>query len=156
MKKLFIIITLCIFTTLHASSQEIYKAVVQMKTEVEKFANDMTKNIEARKVACFKYDALYYLIDKAGHAEHFSEYELGTQANAMVEFVNLFVKRLSSEKKKKDKDVILAIFKNASVSNPLFHDSEKDVTYGYVDNENYLTQFSLDTDWPNALAAVKK
>ncbi len=155
MKKLFIFIALCLFT-LNASSQEIYKAVVQMKTDVEKLANDTTKNIEARKVACFKYDALYYLIDKAGHAEHFSEYELGTQANAMVEFVNLFVKRLSAEKKKKDKDVVLAIFKNASVSNPLFRDSEKDITYGYVDNENYLTQFSLDTDWPNALAAVKK
>ncbi len=155
MKKLFIFIALCIFT-LHASSQEIYKAVLQMKTDVENLANDTTKNIEARKIACFKYDALYYLIDKAGHTEHFSEYQLGTQANAMVEFVNLFVKRLSAEKKKKDKDVVLAIFKNASVSNPLFHDSEKDITYGYVDNENYLTQFSLDTDWPNALAAVKK
>ncbi len=155
MKKLFIFIALCLFT-LHASSQEIYKAVLQMKADVENLANDTTKNIEARKIACFKYDALYYLIDKAGHTEHFSEYQLGTQANAMVEFVNLFVKRLSAEKKKKDKDVVLAIFKNASVSNPLFHDSEKDITYGYVDNENYLTQFSLDTDWPNALAAVKK
>ncbi len=155
MKKLFIFIALCLFTV-HASSQEIYKAVLQMKTDVENLANDTTKNIEARKIACFKYDALYYLIDKAGHTEHFSEYQLGTQANAMVEFVNLFVKRLSAEKKKKDKDVVLAIFKNASVSTPLFHDSEKDITYGYVDNENYLTQFSLDTDWPNALAAVKK
>lgn len=155
MKKLFLFIALC-FLTMHASSQEIYKAVVQMKADVENLANDTTKNIETRKIACFKYDALYYLIDKAGHAEHFSEYELGTQANAMIEFVNLYVNRLTSEKKKKDKDVVLAIYKNASVSNPLFHDSEKDITYGYVDNDNYLTQFSLDTDWVNALAAVKK
>lgn len=154
MKKLILFFAAC-FITLHASSQEIYNAVKQMRVNVETLMNDTTKNLETRKVACFKNDALYYLIDKAVHMDHFSEYELGTQANAMVEFVNLFVKRLSNEKKKKDKEVVLALFKSASVSNPLFHDSEKEITYGYVDNDNYITQFSLDTDWVNALETVR-
>lgn len=155
MKKILFLLVASLFA-INASSQEIYNAVQQMRVSAEKLMNDTTKNIETRKIACFKNDALYYLVDKAGHAEHFSEYELGVQANAMVEFVNLFVKRLSNEGKKKDKNIILATFKNASVSNPLFHDSEKDITYGYVDNEKYLTQFSLDTDWVQALAAVKQ
>ena len=33
---------------------------------------------------------------------------------------------------------------------------EKEITYGYVDNSNYITNFSLDTDWVKALAEVKK
>lgn len=154
MKKLILILAAFLFVT-KVSAQEIYQAVQQMRIAQETFMNDTTKSLDARKIACFKNDALYYLVDKAGHLDHFSEYELGTQANAMVEFVNLFVKRLSAEKKKKDKDVVLALFKSASVSNPLFHDSEKEITYGYVDNEKYITQFSLDTDWVAALESMK-
>ena len=52
--------------------------------------NDTTKNLESRKIACFKYDAIYYLIDKAAVEPTFTEYELGLQADAMIEFVNYF------------------------------------------------------------------
>lgn len=138
------------------NAQDIYKEVVRLKSNAETFMNDTTKNLEARKIACFKNDALYYLMDKAANEDNFSEIELGRQANAMIDFVNLFVKRLSQEKKKKDKDIILATYKNATTSNPLFLDPEKEITYGYVDNEKYITQFSLDTDWVKALEQVKK
>lgn len=144
------------FTVSVANAQEIYKEVVRLKTNAETLMNDTTKNMDARKVACFKNDALYYLIDKAADATDFSELELGKQANAMIEFVNTFIKRLSQEKKKKDKNIILATYKNATTSNPLFNDPEKEVTYGYVDNEKYITQFSLDTDWVKALQTIKK
>lgn len=144
------------FTVSVANAQEIYKEVVRLKTNAETLMNDTTKNMDVRKVACFKNDALYYLIDKAADATDFSELELGKQANAMIEFVNTFIKRLSQEKKKKDKNIILATYKNATTSNPLFNDPEKEVTYGYVDNEKYITQFSLDTDWVKALQTIKK
>ena len=144
------------FTVSAANAQEIYKEVVRLKTNAETLMNDTTKNMDVRKVACFKNDALYYLIDKAADAPDFSELELGKQVNAMIEFVNTFIKRLSQEKKKKDKNIILATYKNATTSNPLFNDPEKEVTYGYVDNEKYITQFSLDTDWVKALQTIKK
>ena len=144
------------FTVSVANAQEIYKEVVRLKTNAETLMNDTTKNMDVRKVACFKNDALYSLIDKAADAPDFSELELGKQANAMIEFVNTFIKRLSQEKKKKDKNIILATYKNATTSNPLFNDPEKEVTYGYVDNEKYITQFSLDTDWVKALQTIKK
>ena len=144
------------FTVSAANAQEIYNEVVRLKTNAETLMNDTTKNMDVRKVACFKNDALYYLIDKAADAPDFSELELGKQANAMIEFVNTFIKRLSQEKKKKDKNIILATYKNATTSNPLFNDPEKEVTYGYVDNEKYITQFSLDTDWVKALQTIKK
>ena len=73
----------------------------------------------------------------------------------MIDFVNLYVKRLSMEKKQKNKDLIKATFRTATINNSLFNDTDKEVTYGYVDNEKYITQFSLDTDWVKALAEVK-
>ena len=112
--------------------------------------------MQTRKVACFKNDALYYLIDKAADTPDFTEYMLGEQATAMIDFVNLYVKRLSQERKKKDKDIVLALFKNASCAHPLFDAPDKEVTYGYVDNEQYITQFALDTDWVKALKEVLK
>lgn len=156
MKKYLLLLIMACFTVSVANAQEIYKEVVRLKTNAETLMNDTTKNMDVRKVACFKNDALYYLIDKAADAPDFSELELGKQANAMIEFVNTFIKRLSQEKKKKDKNIILATYKNATTSNPLFNDPEKEVTYGYVDNEKYITQFSLDTDWVKALQTIKK
>lgn len=156
MKKYLLLLIMACFTVSAANAQEIYKEVVRLKTNAETLMNDTTKNMDVRKVACFKNDALYYLIDKAADATDFSELELGKQANAMIEFVNTFIKRLSQEKKKKDKNIILATYKNATTSNPLFNDPEKEVTYGYVDNEKYITQFSLDTDWVKALQTIKK
>ena len=50
--------------------------------------------------------------------------------------------------------MVKAKFRAASINNSLFNDVDKEVIYSYVDNENYITQFSLDTDWPKALAEV--
>lgn len=153
MKKLFLILAL-VCMSVGASAQEIYNEVKRIEKEVKAFANDTSKDLEARKVATFKYDAIFYLITKGSQEERFSEYELGVQTNAMIEFVNLFVSRLSEIKKDKDKEMLKAKFRTATINNSLFNDVDKEVIYSYVDNENFITQFSLDTDWPKALAEV--
>ncbi|WP_278518460.1 hypothetical protein [Leyella stercorea] len=155
MKKLFIILALVCMSVLSTSAQEIYDEVRRIEKEAKAFANDTKNNLEARKIATFKYDAIYYLIDKASQKPLFSEYELGVQTNAMIEFVNLFVSKLSTLKKNKDKDMLKAVFRTATINNSLFNDVDKEVIYSYVDNENFITQFSLDTDWPKALAEVQ-
>lgn len=155
MKKLFIILALVCMSVLSTSAQEIYDEVRKIEKEAKAFANDTKNNLEARKIATFKYDAIYYLIDKASQEPLFSEYELGVQTNAMIEFVNLFVSKLSTLKKNKDKDMLKAVFRTATINNSLFNDVDKEVIYSYVDNENFITQFSLDTDWPKALAEVQ-
>lgn len=155
MKKLFIILALVCMSVLSTSAQEIYDEVRRIKKEAKAFANDTKNNLDARKIATFKYDAIYYLIDKASQEPLFSEYELGVQTNAMIEFVNLFVSKLSTLKKNKDKDMLKAVFRTATINNSLFNDVDKEVIYSYVDNENFITQFSLDTDWPKALAEVQ-
>lgn len=155
MKKLFIILALVCMSVLSTSAQEIYDEVRRIEKEAKAFANDTKNNLEARKIATFKYDAIYYLVDKASQEPLFSEYELGLQTNAMIEFVNLFVSKLSTLKKNKDKDMLKAVFRTATINNSLFNDVDKEVIYSYVDNENFITQFSLDTDWPKALAEVQ-
>lgn len=155
MKKIAITLMLACLFAVNGSAQEIYKEVVKMKANAERLMNDTTQDIENRKIACFKNDALYYLLDRASEEEMFSEYLLGAQANAMVDFVNLYLKRLSAEKKKKNKDLIMATFKAASLKNSLFDDPDKELVNAYVDNPKYITPFSIDTDWEKALKAVK-
>lgn len=156
MKKLLFTIVMAILCTVNGYSQEIYNEVKALQKHEESIVNDTTKNIEVRKVACFKYDALYYLIDKAGNDETFTEYDLGMQANAMIDFVNLYVKRIGNEKKQRDKNLIMAKFKAATINHALFNDVDKEVVYAYVDNDKYITQFSLDTDWVKAFEEVRK
>jgi hypothetical protein len=38
----------------------------------------------------------------------------------------------------------------------MFNDTDKDLVLAYDNNENYITRFSLDTDWEKALQQVRK
>lgn len=156
MKKILLTVVLAVAAMANISAQEIFKEVKRIEKQAETLANDTTKNMNERKIACFKYDAIYYLIDRASQDEHFTEYELGEQTNAMIDFVNLFVKRLGMSNKTKDKEMLKAKFRTATINNALFNDVDKEVTYSYVDNDKFITQFSLDTNWVKALEEVKK
>ena len=154
MKKLLMIFAI-LFAATSVSAQEIYKEVKRIQKQAETFDNETKKNLDERKIACFKYDAIYYLVDRASQEDRFTEYELGQQTDALIEFVNLYVKRLASANKK-DKDMVKAKFRTASINNSLFNDVDKEVVYSYVDNDKFITNFSLDTDWVKALEAVKQ
>ena len=154
MKKLLMIFAI-LFAATSVSAQEIYKEVKRIQKQAETFANDTTKNLDERKIACFKYDAIYYMMVKAGD-NHVTAYELGNQTSAMIDFVNLYIKRLSMEKKKSQRDIIMSRFKKVTIENALFNDMDKDIIYAYIDNDNFITQFSLDTNWVKALEEVRR
>ena len=80
---------------------------------------------------------------------------LNEQSYAMYQFVNLFVKRLSESTKNEAKEVVMTRFRNASINNPLFNDMDLDLVLSYYNNPEYLTRFSLDTDWVKALDEVR-
>ena len=63
MKKLLLLLSVCIMT-LNVSAQDIFNEVKKMKDNAEALMNDKTKDLETRKIACFKYDVLYYLLEK--------------------------------------------------------------------------------------------
>lgn len=85
-----------------------------------------------------------------------TEDELGVQVSSMIDFVNMYLKKLKSAKTKQDQELVVAKFKNATLENSKYNDQDKDVIYAYVDNPDFLTHFSLDTDWVKAVEEVKK
>ena len=144
MKKVVLMIIMCFVFVTNSFSQAIYNEVTNLMKQNRAIANKATEKLETRLVAVFKADALYYLITKAGENETFTEHEL----------VNKFVKELS-QTKKNNIPMLRVRYKDASLKNSKFNDMEKEITYAYVDKPNYITPFSLDTDWLKALEEVK-
>lgn len=154
MKKLLLTLAIALCTQLTAGAQEVYKEILKLSEAV---ANDKQKDIEARKIATFKVDELNYMAMKTRELMPDSTLSvLNYQAYAMYEYVNLCVKKLAEAKKKKEKETMLEIFRTASIQNPRFHDMDLDLVESYYRRKDYITQFSLDTDWINALAQVRQ
>ncbi|MCD8288296.1 MAG: hypothetical protein LUC49_01360 [Prevotella sp.] len=153
MKKIiFALLLSCTFAA-QAPAQAIYEEVKNIMDEYQAVKDDTSKSLDVRKVATFKWDAIYYMVSKGGNM---SESELGQQVSAMIDFVNLFIDKIDKTKNAKNRQVVMSKFKNATLENARYNDTDKEVIYAYVDNQNFLTQFSLDTDWVKALEEVSK
>ena len=163
MKKIIMIAVLLCMTTVTVKAQDVFYEILRTSKAV---AEDKSKDIETRKIATFKYDELSYMAMKVRDdvlrdttdLEFFNQTVkmLNEQSYAMHEFLTLYMKRLTSTKKKTERDIIITVFRDASINNPLFNDLDKELVLAYYNNDNYITQFSLDTDWIKALEAVKK
>ena len=137
MKKLLLIAVLSGMLFTNVKAQDVYNEILKTSLQV---AENEKNDIETRKIATFKFDALNYM----------------KQKYAMYQFINYFCERISGASKKKDKEIVMALFTNASLNNPMFNDTDKDLVLAYYNNENYITRFSLDTDWEKALQQVRK
>ena len=153
-----------------AVAQDIYKEIINMSDSV---ANDARKSIEVRKIAKFKSNAIRYWAGKA-LMEQFPENtdgnfdlkkievpdavwsEIDNQAIALYNYVHIFQTRLTRAEKEKDRRNILLLFKEASILFPRFNDPDTEFTQSYCNDNRFLTQFSLDTDWVKALAYVRE
>ena len=163
MKKIIMMAVLLCMTTVTVKAQDVFYEILRTSKAV---AEDKSKDIETRKIATFKYDELSYMAMKVRDdvlrdttdLEFFNQTVkmLNEQSYAMHEFLTLYMKRLTSTKKKTARDIIITVFRDASINNPLFNDLDKELVLAYYNNDNYITQFSLDTDWIKALEAVKK
>ncbi len=127
-----------------------------MQKEFKDIKYDKNKPMTERKTASFKWDVIEYMMYKSKEDSTFSEKQLGVETYAMTEFVNLYFKRLSEAgNSKSKKEVVLTRFKNASLHNSLFGDNDLELCHAYIDNINFMTPFSLDTDWVKALAEIR-
>lgn len=154
--------TLCCLTAT-AKAQDVFKLLLQ---DAKTVAEDKSRDIETRKIATFKYDELSYMamqvrddvLRDSTDLDFFNKTVtmLNEQSYAMHEFVNFYLERLKAVKKKEDRDVVMTVFRNASINYPLFNDMDKELILSYYNNENYITRFSLDTNWVKALAVVKQ
>ena len=160
-KLMFVVALMCMTLAIHA--QDVYNELLSSSLKV---AEDESKDLETRKIATFKYDELSYMKQMVLPQVLKDTTDLVTmnrvikqlneQSYAMYQFINLYIQRLASTSKKNGKEAVLAIFKAASINNPMFNDQDKELVLAYYDNDNYITQFSLDTDWVKALEEVKK
>ncbi len=152
MKKYLLMLAFALTLTTQARAQEIFYEVKNMLDNYATVKADTSRNLEERKIATFKYDSIYYLIYKGGES---TEYELGLHVMSMTGFVKLYLQQLKNAKGNENKQLVRMKFKAASLENTLYNDLDKETTYAYVDNDNFLTNFSLDTDWVAALEAVQ-
>ena len=110
------------------------------------------------KVARFKYTALQYLKRKCFESEgEITKKFMDDQAYYMDQFVMKFFESalLNSSLKQKEKKERIMLFIDASGSNPLFKDPDKELVNAYVENgKGFFTPFCLDTYWPKAYAAI--
>lgn len=139
---------LACMATLCATAQEVYNEIYRISSKV---ADSTSLNIESRKIATFKVDALKYMAMRAAEQmPDSSAYMLDKQAYAMYDFIDYYLTRLSAAGKDKQREAVKAVFKDASINNSRYNDMDKDLVLSYYDNDNFITQFSLDTDWEKA------
>ncbi len=167
MKSRIIVIALLLmsFTAIKAQEERVSK---QIYTSAYKVATDTREDVDVRKAASFKVDAITYLntrtleavIDTTKQLSGKDIAHLNTQLDSMAycmyQYINLFTKEYGKATKQRDKDRILKIFRDTSINHPLYNDPDKDIVLAYFNREDYLTQFSLDTNWIDALAEVKR
>lgn len=141
--------------------QQIYKSAYAV-------AANKAEDTGLRKVASFKVDAISYLQTKTLAAlsveketplsqetiKHLNN-QLDSMAYFMYDYVNLFTKEYAKAADEKAKNRIKKIFRDASINHPLYHDDDAELVLAYYNREDYLTQFSLDTNWVEALEEVK-
>ncbi|QUB74696.1 hypothetical protein J5A56_10360 [Prevotella melaninogenica] len=151
--------------TANAQQERVSK---QLYTSAYKIATDSKEDVNVRKVASFKVDAITYLntrtlsaiVDTTKQLSNREIAHLNAQLDSMAyymhEYVNLFTKEYARANKQKRKKQILKIFRDASINHPFYNDPDKNLVLVYFNSEDYLTQFSLDTNWIAALAEVKK
>ena len=141
MKKLFIIIGFLGLTLTTASAQDVLNEIVKTSLAT---VNDTTQNMETRKIAVFKYDAMTYLrskllqpADLLGDKVDLDKVNtnirtLNEQALAMNQYVTLYLKRYT-EAKKKNRDIVTNLFKKATRDHKYFNDADVEVTLAYYD-----------------------
>lgn len=153
--KTFLITLIFALFTMGATAQEIYKIVYQ---NAEQIINDPNSGITKTKIAQFKVSQLTYLYQKAFETmPEVTDRFLDVQAYYLTEFMALYQAELvkSSKETPEERAKKVMIFLDATVSNPLFNDTDEETIYAYIKEGTELTPFSLDTDWQKALAAVK-
>lgn len=156
MKKLFIVALLALTGIDSIKAQEVYTEVLQMSKEKAQStsAPQIIKDINQ-----FKVNALNYLGIKMREVMPDAPVSvLDNQAYALHNFISSYIQAIVAVKDqpKTFQNKVMQLFVDASVSTPLFNDTDKETTLFYVNNKESITRFSLDTDWIKAFENVSE
>jgi hypothetical protein len=150
MKNILALIALGTLGLTQVQAQDLYQKVYESAIEV---VNNPQSSDEQIQINQFKVTALNYIasqVKKTGQER--DSYFYDSQSVNMVSFItdfesNVMKARAMSTAKRLQ---VIEIYRNASLSNPLFNDADKEKTFCYVNDKGTFTPFSLDTDWEKA------
>lgn len=150
MKKLMVVVCLAAMSAVPVSAQSLFETVY--KSAVAK-VNDANSSSETIDVNQFEVTALNYLQTQVQkRALQKDGYFFDSQAVNLKSFVDDFLfylnkaRAVSADKRK----AVINCYREASLQNPLFGDTNKERTYCYVNDTKTFTPFSLDTNWEKA------
>lgn len=150
-----IFLALLLVTSLQAvSAQSVYE---ELRNNAAKVVAAPESNSMSKQFAHFKLDALNYMAMKMKETMPDSTATfLDKQALAMNNFISYYLQSLvdNNAQPAAYQIKIIKVFMDASYSNPLFNDTDKELTLAYYADGNSITRFSLDTDWRRAVVAA--
>lgn len=164
MRKYILLFLALSLTSVKVSAQDVLNEILRSS---DRIINDTTKNMDERKVALFKWDAMTYqrgkvlpaflMLDKNANPDSINERIkfLNEQAYAMSVYITLYQKRMS-EAKDKEKPMVARVFKQATYDHKLFRDPDTETTMAYNQRFDYPIQFCLDCNWVQTLAFIRK
>ena len=150
MKKFFFTIILLVATICQANAQSLYKTVYENAIGIVNKASSTQEQVDINQ---FEVTVLNYIqaqVTKRGLKK--DGYFYDSQAVNMKSFVDDFryyvnkARQVSAAKRLE----VFACYRDASLQNPLFNDTDKDRALVYVNDKKTYTPFSLDTDWEKA------
>lgn len=156
MKKALLALLLFLSSAAAVSAQEIYS---EIRRNAQANISDPTADLMVRKFSMFKLDALNYMGIKMKELMPDSTAALlDKEALSLTLFLNLYTNELvkCSQQPPAYQIKVIQAFMDASYSNPLFRDDDKELVHAYFNDGNSLTRFSLDTDWRRAVLAAKE
>lgn len=154
MRKLQLLSIGFLLSMTQASAQAVYQEILKSSKEG---ARNEKLGLATRRIYQFKVDGLEYMLRKTRvEMPDSSMNRIDRQAYALYEFIHQYMRQLSNAVKEKDKESIRQRYKNASLTHSMFHDMDQDLVMSYVNRKDYMTPFSLDTDWVQALSQVKE
>ncbi len=154
MKKILLSLLALFIFNVNINAQDVYNAI---RSKALLSASDPSGNPMLKKFNQFKVDALDYMAIKMKEQMPDSTATfLDKQAFAMNNFINLYMQNIvdTQNQPANYQIYIIKIFMDASYSNPLFNDPDKELVLSYYSDGNSLTRFSLDTDWRRAIIAA--
>ena len=160
-KRLFVTAVMVAALALNANAQQVFKEIYNSANAT---LTNPKEDAGVRKIALFKVDALTYMntkylevvLDTINKPSYNVMARRDSMAYFMYDYINLFMKEYNRAGKTKQKDKVMKIFRESSINNPLFNDPDREYVLAYFNREDFVTQFSLDTNWVKACADVRK
>jgi hypothetical protein len=150
MKKFLAILGLAALAIAPVQAQSLFETVHKSATAK---VNDPKSSNETIEINQFEVTALNYISTQVQkRALKKDTYFFDSQAVNLKSFVDDFLFYLNKARTggAQKRNEVIDCYRSASLSNPLFNDSNKERVQCYVNDTKTFTPFSLDTDWEKA------